>query len=144
MVGIPPTWAVEKVKNNSPKSRMSLGQLLRAWAFYKDLSNAHRVACGNPTGAHRTVPGVPLFTADDVTNWGLYRRNRTSYTSLRRLRRGYDSDHVRPSSATWGLLDKWIDLQMKDEHWPVAKALYHAQCSRARPVCNLSSRESEL
>lgn len=144
MVGIPPTRAVEKVKINSPKSRMSLGQLLRAWALSTDVSNAHRVACGNLIGAYRAVPGVPLFTADDVTNWGLYRRNRTSYTSLRRLRRGHDSDHVRPGSATWGLLDKWIDLQMKDEHWLVATALYHVQRFRARPVCNLSSGESEL
>lgn len=134
MVGIPSRRAVEKVKSNNPKWRMSLGQMLQAWAIPTDASHAHRVACANLIGNHRIVPGVPLFTADDVTNWGLVRRNRTSYTSLRRLHCGYDSDHDRLRSATCGLPDKGNELRMKDEHWLATTALYHVQRFRARPI----------
>ncbi len=133
MVGIPPTRAVEKVKNNSSKSRMSLGQLLRACALSTDLSNAHREACRTLICTDGVVPGVPLFTAGDVTNWGLYRRNRTSYTPLCRLHCGHDSDHIRPGSATWGLLDKCNEFQMKDEHWLGTTAVYYARRCRWRP-----------
>lgn len=142
MVGIPSRGIVEKVKNSSPRLRISLGHVLRAWTPSADVSKVRCMVCWNSIGVHGIVPRVPLFTAGDMTNLGLYRRNRTSYTPLRL--RGHNSDHVRPGSATWGLLDKGSEIRINDEHRLGTTAVYHACRCWPHPFAIHHPGESEL